>query len=91
MHNEINCIFKCKLCIIIYITFICKQFTLTVVDNGSPKQSSSIPVTINVIRDLQDPVFNPDFMVVPMSYLANINDVLVTVNATDADTNVSSH
>ena len=66
------------------------QFRLIVTDAGNPVQSNSIPVNIQVIRDLVDPVFSQNgYYTVPFSYLDNVNDVLVTVSATDADTDVS--
>ena len=75
--------------LLIYHTFAKFQFTLNVRDAGSPLQTSAIPVTINVIRDLRDPVFTSNYYVVPVSYLANTNDFLVNTTATDSDTDVS--
>ena len=64
------------------------QLTLSVRDNGNPEQSSSIPVTINVIRNLFSPVFPLPYYTVPMSYLTSVNTIIFTVTATDADTDV---
>lgn len=57
-------------------------------DAGSSQLSSSIPVTIYVIRNLQDPVFSQTLYTASLSYLANVGDILTTVTATDADTDV---
>ncbi|XP_070182175.1 protocadherin Fat 4-like [Littorina saxatilis] len=61
-------------------------FTLNAQDNGDPVQRNSTSVTINVIRNLQPPVFSTAYYSVPISYLANVSDVIATVTATDADT-----
>ncbi|PVD37419.1 hypothetical protein C0Q70_00009 [Pomacea canaliculata] len=62
------------------------RFNLTVQDAGSSQLSSSIPVTIYVIRNLQDPVFSQTLYTASLSYLAKVGDILTTVTATDADT-----
>jgi hypothetical protein len=66
------------------------QFLLNVRDGGNPARSASVTVTINVIRDLHDPVFSQNgYYYVPFSYLTTVNQVLVNVSATDSDTDVS--
>lgn len=65
--------------------------TVTATDRGTPQQSDSATVTVNLIRNTQSPVFtNSGQYARTIAQNLNVGGSVFTVAATDGDTVVSA-
>lgn len=61
--------------------------TVTATDRGTPQQSDSATITINIVRNTQSPVFtNSGQYATTIDQNLNIGTSVFTVTATDGDT-----
>lgn len=61
--------------------------TITATDRGTPQQSDSATITINIVRNTQSPVFtNSGQYATTIDQNLNIGTSVFTVTATDGDT-----
>jgi hypothetical protein len=66
------------------------QVTVTATDRGTPQQSDSTTITINLIRNTQSPVFTSSGQyATTIAQSLNVGGSVFTVTATDGDNVVS--
>ena len=67
--------------------FLSLKVTVTATDRGTPQQSDSTTITINIIRNTQSPVFtNAGQYATNINQNLNIGASVFTVTASDSDT-----